>query len=107
MKQEELERLAAKSEPLPDNLTLPEQWLYLSLRALYREFRAGTITCEQAAQEKAKLLDEYELAKLHYSAYVQATERANRYSPLLVEAEKSGCDVCRKIVRIFDGRETK
>jgi hypothetical protein len=27
--------------------------------------------------------------------------------PLLVEAEKSGCDVCRKIVRIFDGRETK
>lgn len=103
----ELERLAAKGDPLPDNLTAPEQWLYLSLRILYREYRSGAIEKKQARQEKRKLIDEYELMMLHHRAYQQATERANRYSPLLVEAEKSGCDVCRKIVRIFDGRELK
>lgn len=104
---DDLERGAMKSEPMPDNLTMPEQWLYLSLRILYREYRSGAIEKKQARQEKRKLIDEYELMMLHHRAYQQATERANRYSPLLVEAEKSGCDVCRKIVRIFDGRETK
>lgn len=29
----------------------------------------------------------------------------NKYSEVLTEAEKSGCPVCRKLVRIFDGRE--
>lgn len=104
---DDLERSAMKSEPMPDNLTMPEQWLYLSLRILYREYRSGAIEKKQARQEKRKLIDEYELMMLHHRAYQQATERVNRYSPLLVEAEKSGCDVCRKIVRIFDGRETK
>lgn len=104
MMQEELERLAAKSEPLPDGLTLPEQWLYLSLRLLYKEHKAGMVTREQAAKEKRAILDQYELAKLHYSAYQQTTERTNRYGYLFAEAEKSGCDVCRKIVRILDGR---
>ena len=30
--------------------------------------------------------------------------RGKRYGRLFAEAEKSGCDVCRKIVRILDGR---
>jgi hypothetical protein len=105
MRINELERLVAKGDPLPDNLTAPEQWLYLSLRTLYREYRAGAITKEQAAAEKAKLTDGYGIANLHYRAYMQASARVNRYSPLLTEAEKNGCDVCRKIVRILDGRE--
>lgn len=104
MMQEELERLAAKSEPLPNNLTLPEQWLYLSLRVLYREFKTGAITREQATKEKTSILKQFEMAQLHHKAYTQATERSNKYGYLFAEAEKSGCDVCRKIVRILDGR---
>ena len=30
---------------------------------------------------------------------------ANRYSPVMTEAEKNGCPICQKLVRIFDGRE--
>lgn len=29
----------------------------------------------------------------------------NNYSQVLTEAEKTGCPVCRKLVRIFDSRE--
>jgi len=104
MKLDELNHLAAKSEPIPDGLTLPEQWLYLSLRILYREYQSGVLTKEQAALEKRRLIEQYELMQLHHSAYQQATERSKQYSLLLVEAEKTGCDVCKKIVRIFDGR---
>ena len=103
----ELERLAAKGDPLPDNLAMPEQWLYLSLRMLYREYRSGAIEKEQAGQEKRKLIDEYKLMMLHHRAYTQASDRVNRYSHILTDAEKSGCEICKKIVKIFDGRETK
>lgn len=104
---DDLERGAMKSEPMPDNLAMPEQWLYMSLRMLYREYRSGAIEKEQARQEKRKLIDEYELMMLHHRAYTQASERANRYSHILTDAEKSGCEICKKIVKIFDGRETK
>lgn len=30
----------------------------------------------------------------------------NRYSHILTEAEKSGCPICKKLVRFFDGRDT-
>ena len=30
---------------------------------------------------------------------------ANRYSPVMTDAEKTGCPICQKLVRIFDGRE--
>ncbi|HCA29770.1 MAG TPA: hypothetical protein DEP23_09490 [Ruminococcaceae bacterium] len=92
---------------MPDGLTQPEQWLYLSLRALYREYRSGAVSKEQAAQEKRAILDQYELADMSYRVYKEASDRANQYSAILTEAEKSGCEICKKIVKIFDGRETK
>lgn len=103
----ELERTAARGEAMPDGLKQPEQLLFVSLRILYREYRSGAIEKEQAGQEKRKLIDEYELMMLHHRAYTQASERANRYSHILTDAEKSGCEICKKIVKIFDGRETK
>lgn len=105
MNLDDLEHAAARGDPLPDGFTLVEQWLYLSLRILHREFRSGVITREQAAMEKNAILKQYEMAQLHHRSYTEANERCKRYSPLLVEAEKSGCDICRKIVRIFDGRK--
>ena len=38
----EIEVLAAKNAPLPDGLDVPERYLFLCLRSLYAQFRAGT-----------------------------------------------------------------
>ena len=48
-----------------------------------------------------KLLSYYQHCEM-FDRHIQIN---NRYSHILTEAEKSGCPICKKIVRIFDGRE--
>lgn len=68
---EELERTAAAGHALPDSLRPPEQLLYLSLRAVYRDFYAHQLTREQAHLEKGKILAQYRL----YAAMLDDTHR--------------------------------
>lgn len=53
------EQLAIRGDELPDGLEYPDQVLYLSLRMLYAQKRAGIIDRDTAIAEKKKLLDEY------------------------------------------------
>lgn len=46
---------------IPDNLSYPDQILYLSLRMLYRQYYQKIIDRETATKEKKKLLDEYKI----------------------------------------------
>ena len=48
-----------------------------------------------------KLLNYYQHCEM-FDRHIQIN---NRYSHILTEAEKSGCPICKKIVKIFDGRE--
>lgn len=52
----ELERAAMKNDPMPDGLRFPDQVLYQGLRYLYRQFKAGTISREEGAKEKKRLM---------------------------------------------------
>jgi hypothetical protein len=90
---------------LPDDLSSPDQLLYLSFRELYKQFRSGTITKEQAKVEKGKLLSAHELAAFYYSSYLETVQMRNRIGSQLVELEKCGCPACVKAVRLFDGRD--
>lgn len=67
----ELERAAAAGHGLPDGLRPPEQLLFLSLRALYRDFYAKQLTRGQAHLEKGKVLAQYKL----YAAMLDDTRR--------------------------------
>lgn len=48
-----------------------------------------------------KLLNYYQHCEM-FDRHIQIN---NRYSHILTEAEKSGCPICKKIVKILDGRE--
>ena len=50
---------------------------------------------------ESKLLSYYQ----HREMFDRHVQINNRYSHIMTEAEKSGCQICRKIIKIFDGRE--
>ena len=59
MTAEELERRAASGLGLPENLTAPEELLFLGLRHIYHDWRSGLLTKTEAKAEKDKVLAQY------------------------------------------------
>lgn len=59
----ELEKQAMRGDEMPDGLGYPEQFLYLSLRMLYRQLRGKMVSRPVAIAEKKKLMDEYRVMK--------------------------------------------
>ena len=103
----DIEHAAMHGDELPGDLSSPDQLLYLSFRELYRGFRAGTITKEQAGKEKQKLLAEHELARFYYDSYLDTVKMRNRIGSQLTELERCGCPACTRAIKLFDGREKK
>lgn len=100
-----IERAAASGADMDKDLSLPDVWLFLSLRELYRQFRSGMVGKEQAQKEKADILVKHELARLFYDSYEDTAKMRNRISAQLCELERCGCEHCKKMIRIFDGRD--
>lgn len=102
---EKLERRARSGSDMPNGLTQPQQLFYLSMLQLYALYHNHTYTKEQARNAKQEILsayrkNEFDEKLLKYHADIQ-----NRCSHILTEAEKSGCPICKRLVRVFDGRE--
>lgn len=57
------EREAERGEPMPDGLDLPDQCAFRFLTGMYRDLRAGTLTREQAVEEKGKMTYQHSVAK--------------------------------------------
>lgn len=55
----DFEQAAMNGDELPGGLSQEEQLLFLSLRALYAQKRAGYISREQGSAEKRKLVAEF------------------------------------------------
>lgn len=100
----EIETLAIKSEMVPARYTLPEQLLFLSLRILHEEYRRDEITREQAAKEKARLLDQFRRAQQLFAIFQHTVEIRNTMSWKFRNIEKNGCPHCQELIKIFDGR---
>ena len=60
---DELERIAMRGEPMPKDLTLPNQMYFQGLAYLYARFRAGFIDRERGSAEKGKMLYQRDLAE--------------------------------------------
>lgn len=101
----EIEALASRGEGLPASYTLPEQLLFLSLRALHGEYRREEVTRQQAIEEKARLVKQYEDATRWLAIYQQAVRIRNAMSWRFAAIEKDGCPHCRELIQIFDGRK--
>lgn len=97
----EFEVSAARGDPMPDGLSQPDQLLYNALAILYARYRSGFITRERAAQDKGKLLYEWErnrtrlestdrLAKWHADLMrnIEAAQNEYRKNPSIEAADK-------------------
>ena len=42
---------------------------------------------------------------MRYEVYDDHVRRRVKISQLLTEADKNGCDICRRVSQVFDGRE--
>lgn len=101
MSQEELEKLAAQGAEMPDSLNGAEQLMFLSLRQLYAIFRTGKLQKDIAKAEKMKILKEYEVNSLLLRSWEYARQKEIRLAPLISKINKSGCELCKKVVKIL------
>jgi len=102
---EVLERLAMTDQPMPEDTGFSGKLFYLSMRALYSLYHAGNVKREEAKEIKTKLIEDYRRNSFDEKLIAHHAAVRNRYSHILTEAEKQGCPICKKLVRIFDGRK--
>lgn len=105
MTAKEIEGLAKKGTPLTESATLAESLFYCNMRALYKEYRDGIIDKDRAKVEKVRLVNRFGVQKLWEDCAQENYERWRRFLQLASVAEKNGCEYCRRIVRVLDGRE--
>ena len=70
MQLEQLEKLAAKGEPLPKDLAPPDTMLYYMLLGLYATYHAREITAAQGKEHKREIMNTYKRVKDDYEQYV-------------------------------------
>lgn len=105
MTADEIYELARKRQPAPDDMTLPEQLLYTTARNIYKSYQDGIISLEQAKREKQKSINDFKRLSMRYEVYDDHARRRVKISQLLTEADKNGCEICKRVSRVFDGRE--
>lgn len=102
---EPLERKAMNGEEMPEDLTQSEQLYYLSMVKLYGLYRDKIYDRDQCKAMKQNIYSTYKNNAFHEHLIQHHADIHNRYSQVMTEAEKHGCLICKKLVRIFDGRE--
>lgn len=100
---EQLERLAASDEEMPDGLAMPEQLLFLTLRELYKNFRSGTVNRERAKREKSRIIVAYQGLTSEYAVVEQHLSIRKRLTKNIGDIYKCGCQNCRKLINVFNG----
>ena len=89
---------------MPAGLCLPDQALYQALRELYRFYRSGGLSLEDAKHEKTALLKIHGKMMQWHRIYQETAEMRNHIGDALAQVNKEGCECCHLVVRIFDGR---
>ena len=102
----ELERDAMNGKEMPNGLGYPEQILYLEMRMLYDQYRKKIVSREMAAEEKKRMLDEYQ-------SYKRREEMGNEWVEVIKETELARAafrkertlENADKLVEIIEGRK--
>lgn len=116
-----------KLNPGEEPISMLEAGLLWNLRRLYDAFDAnkGIMTADDAKAEKNRIIKQYEenytalkeYAELtkqneelkqtieqHQKIFKEDDRRRIAISSLLIEADKHGCEICKKISKFWDGR---
>lgn len=70
MTPDEIERLAAKDQPMPDGLTPPQVMLYQTFAALYIRYRLRAIDNDEAKRLKRTILTAYKRMDDEYNQFL-------------------------------------
>ena len=90
---------------LPEGFGSLETMLYQQIYYLCRDFDEGNIPKDDARRLKTQYISEYGQIKLKQDVYCDHMRRMVKISSILTDAEKNGCECCRRVARVFDGRE--
>lgn len=107
MTTEQIERLASEGAEVPDDMSLSEQLLFLTLRELYSNYHNGAVNRERARKEKQKILVAYDYFSRDRKATENHLEIRKRLSGHIVELLNCGCPHCKKLINIFVGIDRK
>lgn len=99
------EQAAIRGDEMPDGLGYPDQILFLCLRMLYAQKRAGIIDRNTAVTEKKKLLDEYRLYQFREQMGDRWTEQIRLTELARAEYRKNRTlESADKLVALIEGR---
>lgn len=101
----ELTQRAKQCDTRITDLTIGESSYLLALVYAVKLYRIGCMTTDELVHCQRDLQGQLECSYQHRELFDQAAIIRNRYSEVLTEAEKHGCPICQRLVRIFDGRE--
>ena len=96
--------IARKKMPQPDGMTLSELMLFTIARNICKALSDGIIDRDQAHTEKLNAIKVFEMDRLSERVWTDSARRMVAISQVLGEAEKNGCEHCRRVAKIFDGR---
>ena len=87
-----------------NDLDIGESCYLLSLLSAVRLFRLRSMTSDELFHEQKRLEQQLLRYYQHRELFDHHVRIGNRYSEVLTDAEKHGCPICRKLIRILDGR---
>lgn len=104
-KLDELTERAKLAEPNAKGLNLGERHFVELLHFYIGRYRVRELTAEELTKKKKELenlmVDYWNMSRI----FREDAQIRNSMGQTLTEAEKNGCPICKKLVRIFDGRE--
>lgn len=86
------------------DLDIGESCYLLSLISQIHAYRTKQISADELYHRQKELETKLESYYQHCALYDMHISIRNRYSHVLTDAEKHGCPICKKLVKIFDGR---
>lgn len=103
----ELVERAKQKDPKSDGLNLGEKFFVELLHFYIGQYRINQLTADELKSKKKllerDLMNYWDLQRI----FKQDCEIRNTQSQWFIKAEKEGCPICKKLVRIFDGRDTE
>lgn len=89
-----------------NDTNIGEEAYLTALRVYVSQYREGRLSKEKLIFYQKTLRMKLEKYYQHTEIFDRHIEIRNCYSHILIQAEKEGCPICKKLVRIFDGRDT-
>lgn len=95
---------AMNGEEMPENLSAPDQVLFMGLRYLYAQWRQGTIDKTTAVKEKRMMVGTWEVHRFWDELFDKVTEQIRLTELARAEYRKNpNVENGMKLVRILEG----